>query len=250
MKKAVIAAGVAAMMSASVQADVLGLYIGGQYWDNEATGVFGDGPNADDQEDFGLQGESQSSFHIAFEHPIPIIPNIKIASTTLDTTGNAVIDTDFGFGDTVTGEVDSVFDVNYVDYTFYYEVFSNDLLAFDFGLTGRDISGDIVITETANPGNSTDTDFSAIIPMLYVKTVIGLPFTGFNVFAEGNIVSYDDSKLQDYQVGIAYELLDNLAIDLDIQLGYRSVDMELSDIDDFYSDIKFDGVFLGAIAHF
>lgn len=246
MKKAIIAASLAGLLSASVQADVIGLYVGGQYWDNDASGIFGE---VDNQQDFGLKGDQQSSFHVAFEHPIPLIPNIKIATSTLDTTGNAEIDIDFGFGTgaTVTGEVDTVFDVSYVDYTFYYEVFSNDLLAFDFGLTGRDISGDIKVTSEID---ETNTDFSAIIPMLYVKTVVGLPFTGFNVFAEGNIISYDDSTLQDYQVGIGYELLDNLAIDLDIQLGYRSVDMELSDIDDFYSDIKLDGVFLGAVAHF
>ena len=40
MKKTIFAAGLTALMSTAAQADVVGLYLGGQVWDNEFTGDF------------------------------------------------------------------------------------------------------------------------------------------------------------------------------------------------------------------
>jgi len=125
------------------------------------------------------------------------------------------------------------------------------LLTFDFGLTARDFDSQIkVIGDIDGTETSSDLSVSGFIPLVYVSTVIGLPYTGFNVFAEANFLSYDDNSVYDYQIGVSYELLDNLAVDLDLTLGYRAVKLELNDIDDLYSDLTFDGVFAGAIVHF
>jgi len=253
MNKTIIAAGIATLLTASVQADtLLGLYIGGQIWVSQADGTFGEG--ADNQAAFDFNDENQSNFFVALEHPIPLIPNIKIASTTLDTVGGASISGSFTFeGETYNDktEIDTTFDASYVDYTFYYELFDNDLLTFDFGLTARDLDSQIIVVgDIAGTKTSSDLSVSGIIPLLYVSTVIGLPYTGFNVFAEANFLSYDDNSVYDYQIGVSYELLDNLAVDLDLTLGYRAVKLELNDIDDLYSDLTFDGVFAGAVVHF
>jgi len=252
MKKAIIAAGLAAVICTSVQADtLLGLYIGGQVWANQADGSFGEGET--DQAVFNFNDETQSNFFVALEHPIPLIPNIKIASTTLDTVGGTTITSSFTFGDETynnTSKLDTTFEASYVDYTFYYEILDNDLLTFDFGITARDLDSYIKVVDQGNSSKNSDLSVSGIVPLLYVNTIIGLPFTGFNVFAEGNFLSYDDNTIYDYQVGVSYEVLDNLAIDLNLTLGYRSVKLELDDIDDLYSDLTFDGVFVGAIVHF
>jgi outer membrane protein len=252
MKKTIIAAGIATLLSASVQADtLLGLYIGGHMWANQADGSFGQGNN--NQATFDFDDENQGSFFVALEHPIPLIPNIKIASTTLDTVGGATIAGSFTFeGETygASSVLDTTFDASYVDYTFYYELFDNDLLTFDFGLTARDLDSQINVVDTSNTSLNSDLSVSGIIPLLYVNTIIGLPFTGFNVFAEANFLSYDDNSVYDYQIGVSYELVDNLAVDLDLTVGYRAVKLELDDIDDLYSDLTFEGVFVGATVHF
>jgi outer membrane protein len=253
MKKTIIAAGIATLLSASVQADtLLGLYIGGQIWANQADGSFGEG--VDNQASFDFEDENQGSFFVALEHPIPLIPNIKIASTTLDTVGDGTISGSFTFdGKTYADEtvLDTTFDVSYVDYTFYYELFDNDLLTFDLGLTARDLDSQIsVVGNIGSTETSADLSASGIIPLLYVNTIVGLPFTGFNVFAEANFLSFDDNTIYDYQIGVSYELLDNLAVDLDLTLGYRAVKLELDDIDDLYSNLDFNGVFAGAVVHF
>lgn len=252
MKKTIIAAGIATLLSASVQADtLLGLYIGGHMWANQAEGSFGQGNN--NQATFDFDDENQGSFFVALEHPIPLIPNLKIASTTLDTAGGATITGSFTFeGETYSANsvLDTTFDTNYVDYTFYYELFDNDLLTLDLGLTARDLDSQINVVDTNNTSSSSNLSVSGVIPLLYVNTIIGLPFTGFNVFAEANFLSYDDNSVYDYQIGVSYELVDNLAVDLDLTVGYRAVKLELDDIDDLYSDLTFDGVFIGAIVHF
>ena len=255
MKKTIIAAGIATLLSANVQADtLLGLYIGGHIWANQADGAFGEGEGAENQASFDFDDETQGSFYVALEHPIPLIPNIKIASTTLDTVGDGTISGSFTFGGetyTANSALDTTFDVSYVDYTFYYELFDNDLLTFDLGLTARDLDSQInVIGDIDGTTTSTDLSASGIIPLLYVNTIVGLPFTGFNVFAEANFLSFDDNTIYDYQVGVSYELLDNLAVDLDLTLGYRAVKLELDDIDNLYSNVDFNGVFAGAVVHF
>ncbi|QBG37787.1 TIGR04219 family outer membrane beta-barrel protein [Litorilituus sediminis] len=251
MKKTVLAASLALLTSIPAQADtLLGLYIGGQMWANNAKGSFGEGEI--DQSVFNFEDEYQGSFYVAFEHPIPLIPNAKIASTTLDTVGGTTLTSSFTFnGQTYTAntDLDTTLEASYIDYTLYYELFDNDLLTFDFGITGRDLDSYIHVIE---PATKIDSDLSAsgIIPMVYLSTIVGLPFTGFNFFAEGNFISYDDQTVYDVQAGVSYELLDNLAVDLDLTLGYRTVKLELNDLDDFYSDLTFDGVFVGAILHF
>ena len=256
MKRTIIAAGIATLLTASVQADtLLGLYIGGHMWANQADGSFGKGQGIDNQAQFNFNDENQGSFFVALEHPIPLIPNIKIASTTLDTSGNATISSSFTFEGEKTYNANSIldttFDLSYVDYTFYYELLDNDLLTFDVGITARDLDSKInVVGDISGTETSSDLSVSGIIPLVYVNTIIGLPFTGFNVFAEANFLSLDDSTVYDYQIGVSYELLDNLAVDLDLTLGYRAVKLELDDIDDLYSDLTFNGVFAGAIVHF
>lgn len=250
MKRTLIAAGIAAMLSANAYADVVGVYIGGQVWDNEVEGVFGE---SGFQTDFNLEDEQQGSFFIAVEHPLPLIPNMRISKTTLDTQGMTTLTSEFEFGgETFTQDtnVDAVFDVSYMDYTLYYELFDNDLLSFDFGITARDLDGDINVTASGDTPLTGKQSISGFIPMLYVASSVGLPFTGLSVYAEGNFLSIDDHTLFDYQAGLSYELIDNLAVDLNLTLGYRAMELELDDLDDIYSDLKFSGIYAGAVMHF
>ncbi len=250
-KKSVVAASLAVIFCSNAQADtVLGLYLGAHVWANEAQGSFGEGKLT--QASFNFNDEKQGSFYIAIEHPIPLIPNIKIASTTLDTIGGATLNSSFTFeGETyvVDSQVSTTFNTSYIDYTFYYELFDNDLLTFDVGITARDLDSDIAVTDTTTQASSS-LSVSGVIPLLYANVIIGLPFTGFNLFAEGNYLSYDDQTISDYQVGISYELVDNLAVDVNLTLGYRSLELDLNDLDNLYSNLTFDGIFAGAVVHF
>ncbi|WP_448549564.1 TIGR04219 family outer membrane beta-barrel protein [Thalassotalea fusca] len=254
MKKTALALSTAALFTLPVQADVLGLYVGGQIWDNTSSGTVGESNNL---QDFNLGDEQQGSFFIAVEHPLPFIPNVKVASTTLDSSGSTTLTADFEFGGETFNEgtvISSDFNVDYVDYTLYYEIFDNGLFSFDVGLTGRDFGGDVKV---AAPSVTTPSDTitgsistSEIVPMLYVSTQIGIAATDLNVYAEGNFLSFDDHTMYDYQAGISYELIDNALIDVNLTLGYRAVSMQLEDLNDLYTDIEFKGAYAGAVVHF
>jgi len=254
MKKILLAAALSAALSATVlsttaKADtLLGLYVGGQIWAVESSGTFGDKGN--NQANFNLGDQEQGSFFAAFEHPLPLIPNMKIARTTLDTDGVTTLSSNYTFrGETYVAnkEIATKFDLTYTDYTLYYEIFDNDLVSIDFGITGRDFDTDI---QLSNDNNSSRLRATGIVPMLYAYTNIGLPFTGFNVFGEGNFLSLDGNSLYDFQVGISYELIENLAVDVNLTLGYRATQLEIDDLDNLNSALDFEGVFAGAIVHF
>ena len=249
MKKLLVAATLAAALSSSVQADtLLGVYVGGQIWANDASGSFGD---SGDQSTFNLEDETQSSFFIALEHPLPLIPNARVSRTTLDTTGSQTLTDNFSFDNKdFSGAVDVTFDLTYTDYTLYYEIFDNDLISVDFGITGRDFDTDITVTDADDANEVGDLSATGIVPMLYAYTNIGLPFTGFNVYAEGNFLSLDSNVLYDLQVGVSYELIDNLVVDINLTAGYRTVKLEIDDLDDLHSELDFNGVFAGVVVHF
>lgn len=251
MKRTLLAASLLLGCSTSVYADAIGVYLGANIWDQQAKGVFG---GKSDQLDFNLADQQEMNYSLAVEHPLPFIPNAKIASTSLKTDGAITLNAPFEYdGQTFdsSSQATANFDVSFVDYTLYYELFDNDLLSFDFGITGRDFDGKVAVQGQVNGSAASGSiSTSEIVPMLYARTNIGLPFTGFNFFAEGNFLSITDHTLYDYQAGISYELVDNLAIDINLTLGYRSLKLELDDLSNLYSDIEFSGYFAGAVIHF
>ncbi|MEP3827065.1 MAG: hypothetical protein ABJM47_03165, partial [Lentilitoribacter sp.] len=69
-------------------------------------------------------------------------------------------------------------------------------------------------------------------------------------FVEGSFLNIDDHTLSDYQAALTYSLMENLAVDVTFQLGYRAVELELDDLDDIYSNLEFKGVYAGLEVHF
>lgn len=263
---------VAALFMVNVQADTVGLYLGGQIWQNEFSGGFGkEGAPID----FNYKNEQQTSFFVAFEHPFPLIPNLRISHTNFDTSSQTNSTQEFSFPvDTIVHEtlidtdVEARFNVSYVDYTLYYQLLDNHLFSLDLGLTARDFSGAITVTEDittvnnwsdifGNPYTATRNDnlineikTNDIEPMLYIASNIGLPLKGLSVFAQGDFLLKGDRTISDYQVGLMYDLIDNHMVDFNVILGYRTVKMEFKSSDDIFSDSEVNGGYISVIAHF
>lgn len=255
MKKYCLAAALSmACLAPTAQADtLLGLYLGVDGWRSDNSGSFAQNDNL---QNFNYDDETFISYYAALEHPVPLVPNFKFKYTELELNGSTTLDDTFSFGDAdyvVGTQVGTVSDLSHIDYILYYEIFDNDLVSIDLGLNAKQFDGDIVVTGTSQNGGPASTervDFSGFVPLVYGRAEVGLPLTGMSVFFEGSMLAIDDSKVQDYQVGIAYELLDNLAIDLDVKAGYRSMTLELDDVDDIYTDIDASGPFAGIQVHF
>jgi outer membrane protein len=257
MKKITNAALVLAtcLTASNAQADTIyGIYAGVQGWNMDADGSFGQARNGvNSTASFNFDKESQNSYYLAIEHPIPLIPNFKVKRNTMETNGDTTLTGTFVFGDetfSTTSQLSTIVDLSNTDYILYYELLDNDLVTIDFGINAKNVDG---VLDVVNKNDATQTareTFDGFVPMLYGNVELGLPFTGLGVFAEGSLLSVGDHTLYDYEAGIGYTFIDNVAVDLTLQLGYRAVKLELDDLDDINSNLDFDGVFVGLEIHF
>ncbi len=236
---------IAVSTSSSVSADTfLGGYVGAQVWD---LGVEGGFSESQDIVTFGFEDETNYSFYAALEHPIPLVPNIKLSRTTLDTQGATSLSSSFSFGGEVFA-VDTILDttneITTMDYILYYEILDNDLVSFDVGVNVKELDGDFVVTDASSTRTASDT-FTGYVPMGYGRAAFGIPGTGLGAYVEGSFLSIDDNSIVDYQVALTYSFIESLALDLTLQAGYRSLELDIEDIDDVYADLQFDGAFVG-----
>ncbi len=233
-----------ATFSMTASADtLLGGYVGANAWN---IGVSGGFSQEESVTEFEFDDKSNTSFYAALEHPIPLVPNVKLAQTTMDTIGSAQLQAQFTFGGEVylvDTALNTQADITATDITLYYEILDNDIISLDLGLTGKQLDGDFTVID--ENGRQSQESFDGIIPMVYGKVAIGLPLTGLGVFAEGNALAIDNDSFTDYQVGISYSFVETLALDLSLYAGYRSTALDIEDLDGIYADLEFDGAFVG-----
>lgn len=234
----------ASLLSTSANADtVLGGYVGIQAWN---MGVDGGFAQNDSLANFTYEEEINPNFYIALEHFIPLVPNIKLARTTMDSSGATIIDNQFTFGDQVflvNSNLQTNLEMTATDYILYYEILDNDIISLDIGVNGKQIDSTIVVRD--QDGLTSQQEFNGIIPMGYAKLVIGLPLTGLSIFAQGSALAIDDDSFTDYQVGVSYSFAESLALDIYIHAGYRSTRLDIEDLDDINADLEYDGAFVG-----
>lgn len=252
MKKRVIAAAVGALCLAPVTyADtLLGIYAGAQGWNTSTSGGFSE--SASGTADFDFDSSTNASLYVAFEHFVPLVPNVKVNYLQLDTDGVTNLNASFEFeGNVYEADTSLLTDasIDSADIILYYEIFDNDLVSFDIGINGKYIDGTFYV-EDVDTGESGEASFKGIIPMAYSRVEFGLPFTGLGVYAEGSYLAFDDHEVRDIQAAITYSFVENLAIDMTLQLGYRDITVDIEDLDDIYADLGFDGVFAGLEIHF
>uniref|UniRef100_A0A486XL92 Outer membrane protein n=1 Tax=Rheinheimera sp. BAL341 TaxID=1708203 RepID=A0A486XL92_9GAMM len=237
------------LLTASVQADtLLGLYIGADAWQPESTGGFAESSQS---QSFEFGGKTQATYFFSVEHPIPLVPNVRIQHNQLNVVGSTSLTRDFSFageefsaGSTVYNKLD----LSNTDYVLYYEILDTDVFSVDLGISAKSVKGDVEVSTSDNaPATRT---LSVYIPTLYGAAKVGLPLTGLDVFGQGTYVSYDGNQLYDVQFGVGYSLVDNLALDMRLKLGYRTVYLRLDDAEGVYTNIDFDGYFAGVELHF
>lgn len=252
MKKILAAAVVAASLPQAASAlPLVDFYAGGYYWDQTVSGDVVNG-SADLDDNLGLKADGQSVLYVAFEHPIPVIPNVKIKQTAMESDGSGTIDTGFEFnGTNVTGAVDSSLDLSHTDFTLYWSL-PLPIVTFDFGLTARQFDGQMTVVD--NSGSDTfnaSADFDFVVPMGYLNAGIDIPLTGLSVAANINTISYGDTSLTDFDANLTYVLPVIPLLDVGITAGYRSFDLKLDEADfgDLSAEATVAGPYLGLSLH-
>lgn len=227
------------------QADtVLGWRLGVNAWQQNYEGDVQSGPSVVDlQDDLGFGDETGPNLYIALEHPLPILPNILLQRTEMDTDALGNVDGFVFDGFVYSGEVRSTLELTHTDATLYYELLDN-WVNLDLGITGRVFDNGVAITdETTGVTGSLDIDY--VIPLIYAQARFDLPFTGLSLGLEANGITYNDDTLYDVKVNLTYVF----AFGLGIEAGYRAFDLEYDDSDEF-ANLNIAGAYAGMVWDF
>lgn len=244
MKK-LLAIAIASAAPMMAQADLLfTIDAGASMWNAEASG------DVDGAVDLGKQGlnldsEANNVLFASFEHPIPVIPNLKVMKTDLDLTGDGSAEYTF-LGETYTGPTSSQMDLSHTDFTLYWGVpLPIPFFDINFGLTARQFDGVVSVTDkTTNTETKEDLNFT--MPMGYLNVDFDSHF-GIYARAELNALSFDGNGVTDTAFAVGYTLpLPIPFVDINLEAGHRSIDvMTDRDTVDIETDVEVSGMFAG-----
>lgn len=229
-------------------ADTLGVYIGAGIWNHDATGTAQENTSAtsfDLEKDLYLKEEQEGYFYIAFEHPVPLIPNVKFASTKLSNSGAGATTVTVNIGGesfTAGTNLTTTLVLDSTDLTLYYEILDN-VVELDLGLTARKLDGKFNTSDGTLTANET---LDETIPLLYAAVAFNLPVTGLSFKAEGNFVGTSDVNHSDFQVKLGYEF----ASIFGVEGGYRAQNFDIKNTSNVTANMKFSGIFAGVFLHF
>lgn len=256
MKKLALAAALIAAPHLVHADTIFGLYAGAGVWNTSAEGEIGRGEEPITADELGMKSSSNNFFYAALEHPIPLVPNIRVAHTGIKLDGQGVVSREFTLGDyTFNANANTVteLDLTHSDFTFYYE-FLDNWVTLDLGLTARQLDGyakadGTVTTEDGTEQRSESVDLSGFVPMVYGRAQFDLPLTGFHAGGAINAIGYDGDNFTDYDVYIGYTL-DSIALDVGVDIGYRNMSLNVDDNEDLSADVSVDGVYGALTLHF
>jgi len=251
MKKLKFLTFAALLCSASLSADTIaGGEISLGYYSHTPSGtasysIYTLNPDVDLKDDFGWDSTEDIFVKAYIEHPVPMLPNLRLAYAKFENSGEASV-TDFSWGeiDLFSGTIASDVDMSLFDATLYYEVLDN-WLSLDVGLTLRYIDGNIDVSTVASigpistPALNENTDFSLWLPLLYGKARFNIPDTDISMQLEGNAISYQDTTFYDYEVSVRY----TFTMGLGLEGGYKA--LHLDSTDDLTEGLTIDADFRG-----
>ena len=227
-------------------ADALGVRVSGGMWSYEPTGDIRDSVDVNDnfslKNDLGMKDEDTFQGFLYFEHPVPIIPNIRLGITDLKLSGvgNFTGSKDWNGVPIVGTNVNSNVDLSHTDIGLYYEIWDTGF-DLDLGLNMKLFDGTVSLNDGSNTASSS---FSETIPMVYGH--VGIPLlAGFSIAGDVSYISYDGDKFQDSLLRVRW-VSDFM---LGVELGYRSLTIDYTD-GNKYADVKVKGPYLQASLNF
>jgi len=195
--------------------------------------------SVDLENDLGWSSTQDVVVKAYFEHPLPFIPNVKLAYSNFNQSGDASVSS-FSWGGIIEldGTVDTSLELQMYDLTAYYELLDN-VVEIDAGLTLRYLNGDMTVTPTADftlPGFIPDlsltapqsTDIDMWMPLVYGKIRFNIPTTDISLQLEGNGITYQDTTFYDYELSARY----TFSMGLGVEAGYKSMHLDSEDLAD------------------
>ena len=229
-----------ALLAHSVNAETLfGIYAGAGSWHQNSEGhLQSNGTEVDTSQDMGLGDDDGNVIAVAFEHPIPFVPNVRVQQAKVGMRGGIEIDRDVvlaGVSFIPPGTVDSTLDLKMTDAILYYRVLDN-ALSLDLGIEARKLEGSASISGGIYRA---EVEFDGTIPMLYAAVEFEL-LSGFWMSANAQAVTWKGDSFLDYSGVLGW----NSDLGLGLEVGYRYFRLKLDDLGDIEkANLIIDGPF-------
>ena len=165
-----------------------------------------------------FSNDSESAYQVGFyvEHPVPMLPNLRVDYTP---------DTAFsGSGNRVT--------FNQLDITPYYEILDN-VVDIDLGISLKVLDGKV--------DGTLDRSFNHVIPMGYLGAAAMIPGMPLSIAASVKYIGFDGDSLSDARIKAVW----NLAAGVQVQAGYRQESFRINDRFDMNTNMTIKGPFVG-----
>lgn len=249
MNKTLLALSLLAIPSLASADTILGLYAGVNQWYLTLDGEVSDGGSSINLSELGIKDETSTALWLNFEHPIPLIPNLRLMHSAIQTQERTTVNRDIRFGNaqfSADVEVHTDMDLSHTDATLYYEILDN-WLSLDVGVTARLFDGYMEVKSEFEKGRA---QLSGVVPMLYLNGQIDLPFSGWSIGAYGNTISYRGDHITDLAAKVGYDFELVPLLDIGVNVGYRVMSLKTEEIDDLFADAKLSGLYAELQIHF
>ena len=218
------------------------------HWGATPTGIVASGGGDFDlEDDLGFDRNGANMFMAEFEHPVPVLPNVRLRHSRLDDESRSTVTTTRDFGPvtfTNNERVRSSYDLEMTDATFYYSPVNN-WSSLDLGITARRVNVDVLL-ESRDSGDRERAGGSIWLPMGHIGGRVDLPLTGVYAAGEVNAISASGERMRDVRASLGWEMASNFGV----TLGYRQLNVEIDDVDDLEADVDFEGPFATATLRF
>ncbi|MDX1754862.1 MAG: TIGR04219 family outer membrane beta-barrel protein [Marinobacter sp.] len=240
MRKSILmVGGTLALLGSWAHADIVGVGANISYWNSDVSGdAATNGDAVDLENDLDLSSDDNANISLYVEHPVPLLPNVRVNYTSLEMDGEGQLSANFD-GIALGTTVQSDLELDQLDLTLYYEVLDN-WVNLDLGLTARDLDGELTVRDTAGVFAVSETEIDAVVPLAYAAARFDLPFTGVSVGGDINGIAYGGDAIYDLTAYGQYEL--SL---LQLRAGYRQITIDYEDGDDTL-DLDIGGPFISA----
>ena len=212
MKKSALLAFVLATVNVSA-ATILGFGVEADYFAPAATGDFQYKTSRTT-----FNGNTESGYQIGayLEHPIPMLPNLR-----LDYTSDV----------TFSGQSNDV-SMKQMDVTPYYEILDN-IVDIDIGMTVKTLNG--------KTKGAVEESFNAVIPMGYLAASVMAPGTGFSVAGSVKYINISGDSMTDARIKAVMKIVAGVQA----QVGYRYESLKLDNRFDLTTNATVKGPFVG-----
>jgi len=196
--------------------------------------------------DLGLSSKTQGYAWIDIQHPLPVLPDIKIEYSGINTSGSQVLSRSIVYGGKTyqaSERVNSSLKLTQTDVIFYYQPVNNVIKL----RLGMDLKAMSLRADLSSANQSSSANGSLVVPMLYAGLQADLPLTGLNVAVDGSYIGDGSDYLADYKARIDYVT----DVGLGLQAGYREMALKVgSSRTNPNGDLKFKGAFAGVFYDF